>query len=285
MVYYPSFLSRDIPILKASDPFQKFSKYSLTPAEVDKFNQQGFLVRESVFDEGEISALRDSAERAVKKAEQLSKQLPARTYIIDGKRFVDVKHITIQFEHSRNSETIRVIEPAHELDWLLDSLIDDPRLVAPMRTLVGVENLALWTDKLNLKRPYEGSGFGWHQDSPYWIHDCEHVDQLPNVMLTLDDADESNGCLRLIPNSHKRGCLPGTSDGSQLGGFFTSPDHFDESRQVLMEAPAGSLIFFDAHTIHGSLANESDQPRRAIILTYQPGGFPTLKSREIRPVE
>ena len=238
-----------------------------------------------MFDEEETSALCDAAERAVKKAAQLSKQLPARTYIIDDKRFVDVGHITIQFEHSRNSETIRVIEPVHELDKLLDSLIDDPRLVEPMRILVGAENISLWTDKLNLKRPHEGSGFGWHQDSPYWIHDCDHVDQLPNVMLTFDNANESNGCLRLIPNSHKQGCLPGTSDGSQLGGFFTSPDHFDESRQVLMAVPAGSLIFFDAHTIHGSLPNESDQPRRAIILTYQPGGFPTLKSREIRNVE
>ena len=160
---------------------------------------------------------------------------------------------------------MRVVEPVHELDAELDALLDDPRLVEPMRDLVGCEDLAVWTDKLNLKRPREGSGFGWHQDSPYWVHDSDHVDKLPNVMLTLDAANEANGCFRVVRGSHTLGCLPGTADGSQLGGFFTDPACFDEMAQVNMVVPAGSLVFFSPHAVHGSGPNRSDTPRRALV--------------------
>jgi ectoine hydroxylase-related dioxygenase (phytanoyl-CoA dioxygenase family) len=256
--------------------------FRLTPAEALRYEQDGFLVREAEFDTDEIAGLRLAAEEAAASAQAMSRS--GRTYILDGNRFVNAGNVTIQFEHQALSDTIRVIEPVHQFHPRLEALIDDSRLAEPMRHLVGSENIALWTDKLNLKRPHEGSGFGWHQDSPYWIHDSAHVDLLPNVLVAFDDAAEANGCLRFIRGSHVDGCLPGTSDGTQLGGFYTDPGCFDESRQMNMEVPAGSLVFFSPHVVHGSLPNKSDQPRRAIILTYQPAGYPMLKSGEIRNV-
>ena len=140
-------------------------------------------------------------------------------------------------------------------------------------------------NKLNLKSSKDGSGFGWHQDSPYWIHDCSHVDLLPNVYLALDDANRQNGCFRLINQSHLKGCLPGIDNATQLGGFYTNPDFFDLSDEVLMEVPAGSLVFFNPHIVHGSEPNESDKPRRAFIMTYQPANNPMLKSGLIDNIE
>ena len=257
-------------------------RYALTQQELADYNRDGFLIRHNVFSPQEVVELQRSAEEAVEVA--FNRSLNGNTYILDGKRFVDSEYLTVQFEHDEGSETIRVIEPVHELATGLDALLDDPRISDPMRDLVGSEDLALWTAKLNLKRPKEGSGFGWHQDSPYWIHDCNHIDQLPNVLLTFDDANESNGCLRVIQGSHKNGCLAGTTDGSQLGGFFTDPSAFEEEKQVAMEAEAGSLVFFSQHAIHGSQPNLSDNPRRAIIMTYQPAGFAALKSKQVRAI-
>ena len=239
-------------------------------------------MREAVFQEAELARLRDAAEQAALAAARLSRT--GKPYWLDGNRFVDCEHITVQFEHRNGSSSVRVIEPVHELDPRLDRLIDDPRIVDPMRDLVGAEEIALWTDKLNLKRPREGSGFGWHQDSPYWIHDSNHVDRLPNVLLAFDAATEANGCLRVIRGSHTSGCLPGLGDGSQLEGFFTDPASFDASADVPMVVPAGSLVFFSPHAVHGSLRNRSDLPRRAMVLTYQPADCPTLKTGEIRNV-
>lgn len=247
-----------------------------------QYERDGYFIRESIFDINEINELRAAAESAAQKA--LSASAAGRAYLLDGNRFVDVGYLTVQFEHLPGSRTIRVIEPVHELDHRFEALIDDIRIVNPMRDIIGVDAIALWTAKLNLKRAREGSGFGWHQDSPYWIHDCQHVDQLPNIMVTFDDADKRNGCLRFIRGSHKNGCLPGSSDGRQMGGFFTDPACFDESDQVEVEVSAGSQIFFSPHIIHGSGPNHSGDMRRAIIITYQPGGWPQLKSGVIRNI-
>lgn len=256
--------------------------FEITPEETRQYQVDGYFVRESAFAAAEVAELRHAAEHTAAAAVRRCSQ--GRSYVLDGNRFVDVDDVTVQFEHSPGSDTVRVIEPAHPFDARWEMLIDDARIVQPMRGLIGSERVALWTDKLNLKRPREGSGFGWHQDSPYWIHDCRHVDLLPNVLVALDAASEANGCIRIIRGSHVDGCLPGISNGSQLGGFYTDPQRFDESRQVLMEVPAGSLVFFNPHAVHGSLPNRSEQPRRALILTYQPADYPMLKSGRIRNV-
>jgi phytanoyl-CoA hydroxylase len=258
------------------------SEFELSTGELADYRRDGYLIRERLFSPGEVAGFQQAAE--VASAEAVRRCDEGRTYLLDGKRFVDVDHMTVQFEHSPGSELVKVIEPVHELAPAFDDLVDDPRIVEPMKQLVGSDRVALWTDKLNLKRPREGSGFGWHQDSPYWVHDCDHVDQLPNVLIAFDDASVDNGCFRVIRGSHTLGCLPGTTDGTQLGGFYTDPGSFDESAQVAMEVPAGSAVFFDAHAVHGSLPNHSDLPRRAIVLTYQPGGFPMLKSGVQRDV-
>ena len=100
-------------------------------------------------------------------------------------------------------------------------------------------------------------------------------------MITLDDADRDNGCFRVIPGSHREGFLPGLRDGTALGPLFTDPDHFDANEQWLAELPAGSLVFFSAHTVHGSEPNRSDRARRAIVLTYQPGNHAMFKRKGV----
>ena len=96
-------------------------------------------------------------------------------------------------------------------------------------------------------------------------------------MLTLDDAHRGNGCFRVVRGSHQQGCLPGIDDATTLGPLFTDPAYFDEDAQVPLEVPAGTLVFFSPHSVHGSKPNESNEPRRALILTYQPGGAPMFK--------
>lgn len=255
------------------------SDFSLSTSELRFYREHGYLVRTGVFAESELHRLRSSVEDAVSCAFDQTRD--GRTYMLDGKRFVDVDTMTVQFEHAPGSDTIRVIEPVQHLHPDLEGLVTDRRIVEPIKTIIGSE-VSVWTNKLNMKRGAEGTGFGWHQDSPYWIHDSDHVDLLPNVYLAFDDATEDNGCLRVIDRSHLSGCLPGTADGSQLGGFFTDPGCFSESDAVSLTLKAGSIAFFDAHTVHGSNPNLSDRARRAIVMTYQPAGFPMLKTGEVR---
>jgi len=243
----------------------------LSASEIHAYAEDGFFVRARALAAVEVAELRAAAEIAVERAHAAEGQ-GGDGYSIDGNRYHEAGGATIQFEHAPGSTTIRVIEPFHHLHPRFEALLDDPRLVEPMRDLIGTEQVSLFTDKLNCKRPREGSRFRWHQDSPYWTHFTEDVDHLPNVMVALDTADERNGCFRVIRGSHKQRMLPGLQGEGTLGPLFTDPRYFDEREQVLVEVPAGSLIFFSPHTVHGSEPNLSDQLRRAMVLTYQPGG-------------
>lgn len=255
--------------------------FSLNEFERTAWQRDGFFVRERAFDADHLAVLRSAAERVARAAAGHA-DAEGETYRIDGNRYHEAGGSTIQFEHDSERKTIRVIEPFHHLDSHFDALIDDARIVEPMKELVGDDSVALFTDKINLKRPREGSAFRWHQDSPYWTHFCDHVDRLPNVMLTLDDASVENGCFRVIRGSHTRGCLPGLEGEGVLGPLFTDPAHFDEAEQVPIEVPAGTLVFFSPHTVHGSQPNESDSLRRAVVLTYQPGGLRMFKVDAVR---
>lgn len=258
---------------------------ALTRAERESWREHGFFFRRAVFSRAELAALCAAAESVVALAET-SVRAGGERYVIDGNVYVDVRlsgcAATVQLEHAPGSATVRVIEPFHGIEPRFEQLIDDSRIVAPMCGLIGTPRVALFTDKLNLKRPREGSRFQWHQDSPYWAHFSGHLDQLPNVMLTLDDADTSNGCFRLIPGSHRRGMLPGRQGEGVLGPLFTHPDHFDAASAVAAAVPAGSLVFFSPHSVHGSEPNGSERPRRALVLTYQPGGHRMFREDRVR---
>lgn len=248
----------------------------LSDRELRAWREDGFFVRRAVFPSDEVDVLREAAERVRDVATDLAGA--GRAYEVDGNRYVDTGPVTVQIEHRTGSSSLRVVEPFHHLDAAFERLVDDARIVAPMRDLVGSERVALWTDKLNFKPPHEGSGFRWHQDSPYWAHVCRHLDQLPNVMLALDDADEDNGCLRVVRGSHRHGLLPGRRDDGVLGPLFTDPDHFDLEAQVAAAMPAGSLLFFSPHMVHGSEPNRSERQRRALVITYQPAGYDQFKA-------
>lgn len=257
----------------------------LTVAERRAWQEDGFFRRQSVFSESELGPLREAAEAVARRADRLAASSDDR-YLIDGNEYVEAPRLgpgsTVQMEHHLGSQTIRVIEPVHPLHPVFERLVDDPRLVEPIRELVGTESVAIFTDKMNLKRARVGSGFDWHQDSPYWGHFCDHLDQLPNVLVALDDADEENGCFRVIRGSHRKGCLPGREGDGTLGPLFTHPDHFDPQEQVALSVPAGSLVFFSPHAVHGSEPNSSDRARRALVLTYQPAGKRMFKIDRVR---
>lgn len=261
------------------------SLYGLCDAERAAWERDGFFVRAAAFAPDEVRALVEAAERAVARSEAAIRAR-SDSYAIDGNVYHEAGGATIQLEHATGCQTIRVIEPFHHLDPLFESLLADPRIVEPMCGLIGTPRVSLFTDKLNCKRPREGSRFRWHQDSPYWAHFTRDLDRLPNVLVSLDPADAHNGCFRVIRGSHRRGMLPGLEGEGRLGPLFTDPRHFDADAQVLCEVPAGSLVFFSPHTVHGSEPNASDAPRRAMVLTYQPGGRRMFKAdakREFGP--
>jgi ectoine hydroxylase-related dioxygenase (phytanoyl-CoA dioxygenase family) len=249
---------------------------NLNEAAISHYREDGYCVIESVFDVNEVAAV--NQEISAIESRMIAAAATGVEYHLDGKRFVDVGVHTLQFELPPNESRLRVLEPAHSLSPILLELISDRRILDPIRQILNTNRVSLWTDKVNFKCP-GGTGFGWHQDAPYWMHTAEDLNCLPNVMITLDDVTVDNGAFRVIRGSHLAGNRTSKDDGSQLQGFYTHPDEIDLSESVEFVVPAGTAIIFDPFLIHGSSANVSSTPRRAMIATYQPADCLSLKAK------
>jgi hypothetical protein len=252
-----------------------------TPSELDLFRRDGLFVREAVFTRVEVDELRRAVERVDHRIREAADPTGGALLRIEGKRYERVLGSTVKWDWAEGSSTVRSMEPFHHLDPRLDALVDDPRLWEPTLDLIRCDAVGLFTDKLNFKRP-GGSPFPWHQDSPYWAFECDHIDQLVSVGLYLDNADRDNGCLWLIPGSHRQGMLPGLKDQGKLAQLYTDLDALEAPHPVPVEGPAGTLIFFHADIVHGSEANQSGSSRRAVFFTYQPAGLPRWQLPEPR---
>ncbi len=131
-------------------------------------------------------------------------------------------------------------------------------------------DFALWNSSIFAKPAGNGQATPWHQDGEYWpirpIATC-------TVWIAVDNANSSNGCLRMIPGSHK---------GKNILKHRTNPDpdltlnqellptEFDESQAVDLILSAGQISLHDVRMVHGSEPNHSDQPRRGMTLRYMP---------------
>lgn len=256
------------------------AKFNLTEVERTSFVDQGFFIRESVFEEHELVGLRDAVEnvhRRIMAARDDSDEIMR----IDGHKFQTTLGSVVKWEWRDEDSAIRSMEPVHHLDDALDALIDDERLCAPARGLLGVEEVSLFTDKLNFKRP-GGAPFPWHQDAPYWAFGCQHLDRLASMQIYLDDATEQNGCLWMIPGSHRQGHIKAPNLEGDLQRLYTDVSHISDLEPQALVAPAGSIIFFDGYVVHGSKSNRANSDRRALILTYQTAGLPRWNTDQVR---
>ena len=135
--------------------------------------------------------------------------------------------------------------------------------------LIGA-NFALWNSSFFAKPAKVGSKTPWHQDGEYWpirpLATC-------SVWIAVDAATPKNGCLRVIPGSHRRRKL-GKHDFNGTEGLSLPleirADEYDEgtARDIVLDT--GQVSLHDIFLIHGSEPNRSDKPRRGMTLRYMP---------------
>ena len=137
-------------------------------------------------------------------------------------------------------------------------LLAGPVLLRMLATLMG-ESAVLFKEKINLKLP-GGAGFQAHQDAPAFttFGQTYHV----TVLVTVDEADERNGCLEFADPLPVGTLLP------QDAGGAVHPDTEDSLAWHALPLPAGSVVFFDSWIPHRSAPNRSERPRRGLYVTY-----------------
>jgi phytanoyl-CoA hydroxylase len=148
----------------------------------------------------------------------------------------------------------------HDLQYheaVFTRMVSHPRLVEVLTDLIG-PNVQLHHSKMLVKPPEQGAPFPMHQDYPYFPHERHTV---LAASVHLDDTDEENGCLHVVPGSHKLGPLAAEGEAHTV-------DYPLESGTAC-PAAAGDVLFFNYLTIHGSGVNRSSRTRRNVLFQYR----------------
>ena len=89
------------------------------------------------------------------------------------------------------------------VDEAFAELIRDPALVAELSALTGVHRFRLLLDQIQMKPARTGGLNGWHRDMPTFplIRPYTAI----TAWIALDDATDTSGCMRFVPESHRWG--------------------------------------------------------------------------------
>lgn len=142
----------------------------------------------------------------------------------------------------------------------LDALINSERTLSVASRLIGGQ-AHRYLPFSAVKAGGGGGTFDYHQDNNYTEHDPA-IGSI-NIWVALVDMTPANGCLQVLPGSHKQGQLPSVD----VGDGHRKLD-IDERELLPIRMRAGDAIAFTRWTVHGSGPNHTDQPRLAYALQY-----------------
>lgn len=252
----------------------------LSGTERAELDERGFVLRKDVFDAVELREIASACEALVDRLLQEKRRTKhtAGSYMFELQRRLE----TIVKWEPADPDLVQGVEPFAHLSDELHRWALDPRFLEPCKDLVGEEDVILFTEKLNLKRAHRGGPIVLHQDFPYWADQTSGASRVATAMLFLDDATIDNGCLEVVPGSHREGLRDRRAiDG--FGSLEIDSERYDRSRLVALPVSAGAVVYFGPFLVHRSLPNRTGADRRALLYSYQPAGFPHLRELTWRP--
>ncbi len=141
----------------------------------------------------------------------------------------------------------------------------NPAFTVPACQLLGGP-VRFWHDQLFCKPARHGGVVAWHQDYSYWTRTTpmRHL----TCWIGLDDATADNGCLYYIPGSHHWKLLPVTGLATDMEAIHEvlTPEQKAAFNPVAIPLERGYATFHHPHLVHGSYANRTDRPRRAMVI-------------------
>lgn len=210
----------------------------ITEAMMAHYREQGYLIFEGLFSAEETDALREVVDRMDEERE--------RELQVLGQQGISIPNqINFNALLNKKSETVR-------------SFAKQERFVKLTTALLG-PNTKLYWDQSVYKRPEAKRDFPWHQDTGY-------VPTMPEEYVTcwlaLEDATIENGCVWVLPGTHKLGLVEHkeTDVGKQC--------YFGDDPGIPVELTKGSMVAFNSLLFHRSTPNLSATTRKGMILQY-----------------
>lgn len=223
---------------------------ALSPDEVARYQRDGVLVPEFRLPAARLDALRAALDQVLdENPEVRPEQLVSA-------------HIARVNQGGTNKEGVRGHTAFLEI-------ARDPDILDLVAQLIG-EDIILWGCHIFCKPGGDGLEVPWHQDGHYWpirpLATC-------TAWLALDDSTVENGCLRVIPGSHRSKTLHPHLLEERAGLALNRSIEagcMNEGEALDVELEAGQLSLHDVHIIHGSNPNRSARRRAGVAIRYMP---------------
>lgn len=145
------------------------------------------------------------------------------------------------------------------------ALAKNPRILDVVEDLLG-PNIQLYYSMFMMKPPRQGFSAPWHQDLAFFVHNRATL--ILTVQLYIDDSTVENGCIRVLPGSHKLGLANHFKDGVFTEVVQGDTSGFDD-QGVEVPMKAGGIVIWNSLTLHSSSPNRSEWPRRGITFAYK----------------
>ncbi|MDT5060883.1 MAG: phytanoyl-CoA hydroxylase [Acidobacteriota bacterium] len=231
-------------------PLKRF----LSQAQVDFYNEHGYLRIPEVYTSTETDELQSELDRLIQEWAFTDKGWtgPWRQVYMDA-------------ETEEKSKLVAM----HDLQLYSETwcrAITNSNLTAAMSDLLG-PNVELHHSTLHVKPPETGHPFPMHQDWAFYHHENgQYIDAL----IHLSDTSDENGEIRFLDGSHKQGALEHiteTPEGPCTPHLPTDQYRLEDT--IPVPARRGDVVCFNIHTIHGSYINQTKEARLIVRVGYR----------------
>jgi ectoine hydroxylase-related dioxygenase (phytanoyl-CoA dioxygenase family) len=235
---------------------QDLDGHRLTAAQVSAFRTSGFIHNIPILTSTQVGALRDAIEAIVGRQTGREDELTAFS----------------QADPADPASRMTYMQGAWTITEAVHDLIYHPAITVKAAQLLGTSRVRFWHDQIFYKPPRHGGNVAWHQDYSYWQRSrpARHL----TCWIGLDDSTVENGCLHTIPGSHTWPLLDPTTLLGNMDDLTKqlTPEQVAGFKPFACEQPCGTCSFHHDHLVHGSYANTSERPRRAIVLNFMADG-------------
>ena len=222
----------------------------LSEQKINAYREDGFVLGSRVLDDAQIETLRQEMQRVIDDKDDSSKQQP----------------VMLRNFGKEDAPVWQIVDIWMASDAFRD-LAFNSTLVEEAAQLTQAKQLRVWHDQIQYKPETSGGVNNWHQDSVAWPPLQPKTEQI-TAWIALDDVDEDNGCMSMVPESQKWG--PQSETMASFPSFYELPEFFEghHIKRVLRPVKAGHVHYHHPLTWHGSHHNRSGRPRRAIAVHY-----------------
>ncbi|MET3107241.1 phytanoyl-CoA hydroxylase [Oxalobacteraceae bacterium GrIS 2.11] len=236
----------------------------LSNVQIADFHKQGFLVLPKLGDAWYCQAVLAFAQQQLKQA------IPPLEYEADTGYPGAPTAVT-----ETGGNTVRRLLGVSMRDPLIADWATGPALAVPLKQLLGNQVLLSQAHHncIMTKQPRYSSRTGWHRDSRYWHFQRP---ELISAWLALRNETVENGCLLVIPGSHRVQVAAQGLDSAQ----FLKADYPD-NQSLLAEAipvplDAGDVLLFSSNLFHAAGRNQTGDTKFSMVFTYRAADNPPI---------